>query len=220
MPRFGRSQRRFMPSGAQRQGKLGLNGQRRRVLQPPQIASNVAFGHTYRFLSTSATATGVTVGSLFGAAGTVCNAANSQVVSFIGAMRVTRVRMWTPPAAQGSAATCSIDWVGAVNSSNREVSDTTVSTAMPAHVDSVPPSRSLAEFWSNGSNAAATLFTLIAPVGTVIDVTMSLILYDEDANDAQVGISITTGTLGLVYYLSLDPNATHRYTPVSLTTTT
>jgi hypothetical protein len=99
-----------------------------------------------------------------------------------------------------------------------EVSDTTVSTATPAHLKAIPPSNSVAGFWMLSSNNN-NLFILTAPTGSIIDVDLDLIVQDDDAG-GQTQITVATATLGAVYYLSLDPNATHRYVPVSLTTTT
>jgi hypothetical protein len=76
---------------------------------------------------------------------------------------------------------------------------------------------SLASFWQGAG--ATTLCTITAPPGTIIDVHMSLILSDDDGV-ATAQSSVSTGTLSNYYYLSLDPNATHRFPPVSLTTTT
>lgn len=124
--------------------------------------------------------------------------------------------MWSPPASQGAAITCSVEWVGA-NSPNREYSDTSVSVATPAHVSCPPPPMSLAAFWQTASSA--TLFSLVAPVGSIIDIHLALILSDDDQG-SNTPISVASAVLGQSYYLSLDPNATHRYTPVSLVTTT
>jgi hypothetical protein len=184
--------------------------------RPPQFNSNVEVVHRYRFLSTSGTSTAITSQSLLLAAGSVCYAANANVVSFFGSVKVQSVSVWSPPASQGSASTCSVDWEGLANSPNREVSDSSVSVATPARIVSAPPPMSLASFWQTQS--ATTLFTLTAPVGSIIDVKLSLIAQDDDV--ASAATAVTTGTLAAVYYLSLDPNATHRYTPISLTTTT
>jgi hypothetical protein len=74
----------------------------------------------------------------------------------------------------------------------------------------------LASFWNtSGTNP---LVVLTAPSGTIIDVSLELILTDDEAGDATT--AVTTASLTTVYYLSLDPNATHRFVPVSLTTTT
>lgn len=179
------------------------------------IKSNVVLRHKYRFVSTSATSTGVTPQSILCAAGTICTVVNSVCTSFMGSFKVNRVSIWTPPASQGASATCSVDWPGFANSPSLEFSDTTVSVATPAYVSCAPPPMSLASFWQVSS--ATTLFTLVAPVGSIIDVELSLILQDNDV--AAAASAVATGILGSYYYLSLDPNATHRYTPVSLTTT-
>jgi len=186
----------------------------------PQLRSNIVLSHKYRFLSSSGTTTNVTSFSLGCAAGGVCTVANTTLTSFIGSLRVNQIEMWSPPAAQGSASTCSVEWnnTSDANNSALEISDTSVSTAVPAHIRCGPPRGSLASFWFN-PNANKALFALTAPPGTIIDVSVSLILYDDDYANPFVS-SIAAGVLGNTYYLSLDPNATHRFTPVSLTTTT
>jgi len=127
--------------------------------------------------------------------------------------------MWSPPASQGASATCSIEWAGYQNSPAIEYSDTTISVSQPAHISCRPPPLSLAAFWQ--VTGTTPLAQIIAPSGTIIDVVLSLILYDDDANITQATSSVSTaGILGLVYYLSLDSNATHRFVPVSLATTT
>lgn len=204
------------PQNKSRRGKASPKTSRARN-GPSQIASNIQLHHRFRFVSTNATPTAVTARSLLFASGGICTIANSFLSPIYASCKIGLIEMWSPPASQGASATCSVDWSGFANSPNREVSDTTVSVATPAHLVTQPPSMSLAKFWQQDSTT--TLFTLVAPVGTIIDVTLQLILNDGDAVSAQ-SQAVTTGTLGVLYYLSLDPNATHRYTPVSLTTTT
>jgi hypothetical protein len=181
------------------------------------IRSNIMLSHTYRFTSSSGTATAITVGSLFAAAGAMCTVANTQVQTLYNSVRVRNVSVWTPPAQQGTFATCSIEWLGSANSNTVEVSDTSNSVAIPARISSNPPRSSLASFWNTTSSVANTLFTLTAPSGAIIDVTLDLILSDDDVTNAVTAVA--AGALGFIYYLSLDPNSTHRYVPVSLTTT-
>jgi hypothetical protein len=159
----------------------------------------------------------VTPTSLLGAAGGIVAVANTTLTTIHSSVKVNQIDIWTPPASQGASATCSVNWVGYNNSPDREYSDTSVSVATPAHVTCSPPQQSLASFWQAAS--ATNLFVVTAPTGSIIDVHLSLIFADG-ADQAGTGISIATGVLGSNLYLSLDPNATHRYTPVSLTTTT
>jgi len=183
---------------------------------PPQIQSNVRVRHTYRFTSSSATATAITPTSTLGAMGGISAAANTNVSSFFGSFLVREVKIYTPPASQGAAATCSLEWIGLANSPNVEVSDTTVSVSDPAVIRARPPVNSLASFWQLASTTP--YMTLTAPVGSIIDISLEGVLFDDDV--AQAVNAVAASSLGSVYYLSLDPNATHRYAPVSLTTTT
>lgn len=171
--------------------------------------------HRFRFTSTSATATAITPTSLLGACGAMGTVVNAFVTTIADAVRVNLIEIWSPPASQGAAATCSVDFLGFGNSPNVEVSDTTVSVANPAHILTSPPAQSLASFWQVGG--ATTLFTITAPVGSIIDVHLSFIL--DDGGEVGQAIAVATSVVQTLYYLSLDPVATHRYTPVSLTTT-
>jgi hypothetical protein len=199
-----------------RQNKSSGMQSRAARMAPQQISSNIVLRHTYRFVSTSGLGTALTPTSLLCAAGTMGVVVNTQVNSFFASVRIRRIVIYTPPASQGSNATCSVDWVGFNNSPNIEQSDTTVSVAQPAIVSTSPPASSLASFWQVAGTA--TLCTLTAPTGSIIDVSLDLILTDDDAGTL-ANSTVATAALGIVYYLSLDPNATHRYTPVSLTTT-
>lgn len=203
------------PQSKLRRGKASPKTSKQSKNTPPQIKSNVELRHRYRFTSTSGTATSIIPNSILCAAGTICTIGNTSVTSIFGAVKLNRIEIWSPPATQGSTVTCSVDFVGNANSPNREYSDTSISVATPAHVNCSPPPQSLASFWQTGSTA---LCTITAPTGSIIDVVLSLILQDDDITVATSGVA--TGVLGTVYYLSLDSNSTHRYVPVSLTTTT
>jgi len=183
----------------------------------PQLRTNVVVSHTYRFVSTSGTATTVTNDSVIAALGNICTVTNTSVSAIAQSFHVRKLTLVSPPASQGASATCSVEWLAAavVSSTNMEVSDTTVSVAVPACVVSSPPANSNAAFWQTSSTNG--LFILTAPVGTVIDLAVDYILVDDPAFNKIT--TVATGVLGTMYYLSLDPNATHRYTPVSLTTT-
>jgi hypothetical protein len=100
------------------------------------------------------------------------------------------------------------------------VSDTSVSVSTPAHIHAVPPRSSTAGFWGSTSLPNNALFTMIAPSGSIIDISLDLILQDEDTvEEAAFTRAIASGTLGNMYYLALDNATGHTYVPVSLTTT-
>jgi len=202
-PRFGRSQRR---------GFLAIQA------GPPQLRSNVMLAHRYRFTSSSGTATTINSSSLLFAAGCVGSTTNSAVTTFFGSVRIRRVEVWAPPASQGAFSTCSLEFNGQAAANTMEISDTSVNPSEPAHIVAVPPKNSLASFWQTPDAGTNNLFVLMAPTGSIIDVVLDLVLWDdEDSNQTR---SVATAAVGKVYYLALDNgNATHIYTPVSLTTT-
>ena len=185
----------------------------------PSIQSNVLTNHTFRFTSSSGTATVITPVSILGACGVFTNVANTTVTCYNGSFKLHSVKVWTPPATQGSSATCSIDWAGnsgLATTTNSEISDTTVSTAIPAFIKAVPPKGCLASFWQN-SSVTTGLFILTAPSGSIIDLNVTTVV--NDADFGPTNITVATAVIGTNYFLSLDPNTTHRFTPVSLTTT-
>jgi hypothetical protein len=190
-------------------------------LKPPQIRSNVTVSHVYRFVNTGTNKVYITPEMLLTAAGTVCTVANTTCTSIFGAVKVNRLRVWGsfPGGSTNAPATVSVEWMGDANNiyqSNLEVSDTSNSVTAPAFVDCRPPRNSLAAFWQNTGTTAA-FFTLAAEQYSIVDVHLSLILYDDDADTTQATRTVTTGTLGLVYYLGLDSG--NQWEAVSLTTT-
>lgn len=194
---------------------------RGRDQHPPQIKSNLVFSHRYRFVANANAAVNITSRNLVRAAGYVCTTATNGA-SIVGSVRIKEVEMWAPPASQGAATTCSILWIGASSSvpgaSDIEYSDTSVSTAFPAHVRSRPPPKTLAgDFCQDNSTLA--MFSLVAPSGTIVDVDMELMLNDG-ATVATSNFTVASGTAGLVFYAPLDADtaAAAKLQPISLST--
>jgi hypothetical protein len=185
---------------------------------PPSLSSNVTLNHTFRFVSASSTVQAITAKSLCLAAGCTGTVTNTTVTSPFASVKLNHISIWSPPSSQGSAVTCSVEWASQSNANNREVSDTSVSVATPAHIRSRPPLNSLASFWQAPGIADNQLCNLVAPSGSIIDVNLSLIMQDDD-NGSAITRSVATAVIGTIYYLALDNATGHVYTPVSLTTT-
>lgn len=183
---------------------------------PPQLNSNIIKHHKFRFSVTSAFTGSVSIAKILGALGTVCTVVNTTVTAFNRSFKIRKIELWTPPPAQGSLATTSIEWLGSENSPSREVSDTVMSVSRPGHIVMKPPKNSLASFWQQG-NSNTVLFSLVAPVGTVIDFSVDYIEYDDEATN--ISIAVATGVLGNIYYLALDHGTSDKVVPVSLSTT-
>jgi hypothetical protein len=180
---------------------------------PNQFRANPEVTRRYRFTSTSATLTAISPALLLNASGVLAATAILGYQIF-QSVKVRMIEIWTPPASQGAAATCSVLFPVATNTQAREVSDTTVSVSQPAHVRCGPPANSLAGFW-NGTTGT-TMFSLVAPPGSVIDVTISLVMGD---NSVSTSVVLVGATIGRVYYCALDSGtaAGSIYPPVSLT---
>lgn len=214
-----------MPKSKKNNTKKRQQGARANQVQslrfgPPQLKTNVVIRHTFRFLArTGATSSGITASQILGICGNICDVANTAVVSIAGSAKVHSVSVWSPVAAQGAGATCSVEWrdAGGANAfaSEMESSDTSISVSQPAHIRTTPPKESGAAFWFGAS--ANILFVLTAPVASIVDVDLSFIL--NDSGSAGVPATVATGALGVNYWLALDGTTNHFYQPVSLTTT-
>lgn len=191
-------------------------------LGPRAMRTNLEFRHQFRFTSSSATATSITDITLLAAAGVLATSTTVGHTLWQG-VRVNQIEIWTPPASQGAAATCSVAFPPASGIGSfampREITDTTVSVSQPAHVITSPPPGSLCGFWQNGS-ASGALMTLTAPVGSIIDIWVSLVAKDGDTGYTANTATLVGATVGAVYYTSLDSktSAGSVYHPVGLTT--
>jgi len=186
----------------------------------PQIETNVRLTHTFRFVASSAFNGQIYQSGIIGAMGTIGRIINASVANIFATAKIHRVKCMAPISSQGTAATVSINWFGTNNNTpNKEVSDTSVSTAEPAYISTSPPRKSIGEDWFEFSAGSSSyIFTLVCPTGTVIDLTVSGIMADGPTDTATQS-NIGTATVGVIYYLALDYPTSHILVPVSLTTT-
>lgn len=186
-------------------------------VHPPKLVTTVEIRRTFRFQSTNATTTVISNNNILGALGVCGYVTNSLGRTMTDAFKLHRVRLWGPTVS-GTATTVSILWNSASifeSSSNKLVTDTSVSESYPAFVDSVPPLNSNSAFWQTASSSG--LLYLTVPVGGIIDIDVSYTLCDGAGGG--VGITLATVVLGTYYYLALDGPTTAHYTPIGLATT-
>jgi hypothetical protein len=181
---------------------------------PPQIPTNVCVTRTYRFRATAGGEYLIVQGDLMSVGGGMTTAINSSCTLLAGAYKIHSVKMWGPVLASGPT-TVGIEWFSAFgNLRCKQVSDTTVSTAFPAYVESSPPSGSNAEFISGAGSA--NVLSLLCPLDAVIDIHMSHYLQDNMAISTK-GVT-TAPTLGQMFWFALDSG--NYLVPVALSTTT
>jgi len=202
----GRNRKQSRPAG-------GANG-------PTQFSSNVRLNHKFRFTAASAFNHALSPFDIGGALGSVGTVTNSTVTCFVESFKIRKIEVWSSPASQGANSTVSLDWVGFGNSPNIEFSDTTLSVTKNAHIVTSPPQNSLCHFWQNVSDVTS-LFTLVCPMNSIVDLSLDMILADQEVGLVAI-TGLTTVVLGHIYYLALDRGnaGTNVLVPVSLNTTT
>lgn len=185
-------------------------------IRPRQILSNPEMQKTFRFTCPATIGRqSVSVYGLIGMAGTICTATNTTAYPFFNSVRIKKIEMWAGIPSSASQATVACEWEsGYSTANNREVVDTTTSPSYPAHIVAIPPPQSLVSFWQQPANNL--MCYLSGPAGTIIDVTVALVAYDDQG--ANTPFSVATAAVGNVYYLYLDyPN--HAIVPLTLTST-
>jgi len=166
---------------------------------PGTLKANVELSHKFRFLSTGAFNGAIQDTFLLAACGVV-NTTTTAASSIAQSVKLLSVEVWAPVSAQGAAVTVSLLWPTTGQNMGREVSDTSVSVSKVAHIMSKPPKFSDSSFWNNG--AGTTLFNLVVPTASIIDVSLSYVLNDN--NTAPVSVVTVGGNVGRLTYGYLD----------------
>jgi hypothetical protein len=178
---------------------------------PPKLLVTPHFKQTFRFVSSSASASNITLASLLGMCGTIGTVTNSKVAAWTASLRILKVTVW-PPGGSG-ASDVALDWA---NGTSDQVPDNVEDASMPSGVTVskafvfTPPSRSLAGFWLNNVSSAVTIFNLYYPAGAIIDVHVDIrlgVVYEP------LAITVATAVVGNVYYLALDGPSSNKLVP-------
>lgn len=182
-------------------------------MDPPAINSNVRISHKFRYVASAAIVdVGIVSDDLIMACGGMA-VATTTVAALARTAKLKSVTVWTPTATSTTPTTCSVEWPASQRSPSSEVSDTSINVSRPAHIVARPPKESLSSFWFDESTNA-TVFTLNAPIGSVVDVELEYYLLD--GTTAAVQNTVTGATTGRIYYGYLDGDTNHLLVPVSL----
>jgi len=186
----------------------------------PMFKSNIPVSHTFRFLATSNFNANISTGNVGAVPGVVCYVLNTTGREIIETFKIKRVKIWSPPPSIGGSATCSVEWysnsTAQLFGSSKEISDTSINVSSPAFISTSPPVGCSASFWQDVVASSTSLFNMVAPAGSIIDLSLDYILLD-DAN-AAAAYTFTSGaaTLGTLYYIGLDSSG-NKLVPVSKT---
>jgi hypothetical protein len=135
------------------------------------------------------------------------------VLRLIAGIKLNRIEMYGNTSSTPSTVT--VEWLSNYGPSS-EISDTSTSTASPAHLVSSPPPQSLASFWSMiGINESESLFNVTAGTGTILDIWCDIVLLDGQGNTVAT-TSSASGTYFYVSYLDGPGAASPIWSPTSV----
>lgn len=168
-----------------------------RVQIPPQLRSTFICSKTVRFLanaSVDSTIRAIDLADLLYVATSATTA-----TSVIGGIRLKRLRVWSP-AEVGAA--INVEFVQNtttfIGSPSIRFNDRCVSTAYPAYVECSPPENSLSGFWISGSaTSTGSVVNLDLSDGSVVDLSLEIVLLDSEAGQALTIAGGVPGTLAL-----------------------
>ncbi len=193
-----------------------------RVAELSQYISQPIYRKTIRYTTSAGnTQLGVGIKPLLFGLGGMCTTAGTggTLTSLCQCFRLRRVQIWSVPPSAGATATVEINWFPSGSADlvpAYELSNTSMSISVPAHVSSTPPRNTLASFWQNPTTASSgLLFVLTAPADSIVEVDLDFILSDNEQSVVQYSTASTV-TLGKVYYVCLD-GGSGTIVPVNLT---
>jgi hypothetical protein len=183
---------------------------------PPQMDITPNCRHTYRFVCNNVASVTCTNQDILGAIGGICTVGNSKVRAWASSFKLHSLKMW--PSANTTTTPTYADcfWgAGAYGSKDAEfLKAVPGGCTVTGQVTFKPPKGCFAENWiSNTISGNYVIMGLQCSIGTIVDVDLSFTLTNQvpPANS-----SISTGTLGNIYYLCLDGSSTHQYTAYGL----
>jgi len=176
---------------------------------PPVFDAALSSKHRFRFQA-SAPLVNTIIGTanLLGLLKMAVTATSAQ--SLLTAVRIKRVAIWGPPAADLVPVTTSIEYsvgTGAANIGNRPrvFSDTSVGSTRVAAVSISPDPQSAASMWQLRQTTATTngaVFILNGPANSIVDVDMDVVIQNGETASAA---AVTVGaTVGVIYADALD----------------
>lgn len=188
---------------------------------PPQYQAVPNFKQKFRYQASAAvTNVIVTTADLM----SMLVVANTTIAStaLISAFRLRKVSLWAPPAADLVPVTASVEFANILANSGfgqkRYVhSDSSVGATRVAAVRATPPLGTPAASYQNVTSATQTTngcdIILNGPIGMIVDIDIDMVL--QNGEIPFTGPVITGGTVGTIYWNTLDGTATGILKPLN-----
>ncbi len=185
---------------------------RPRASGPAAVNQPITIRRSLRFMakdSTAETPTTITATDIIGACGAMCTTSNSIAHPIARSFRIHRVNMWSSTVGKP----ISIVWYDE-ESAEKSIGtmDIPVSTSHPAHI-SLPPPPAWRE-WVEPTGGS--VFLIEGPQYTIVDLDLTYTLSNGSAGGT---IAISTGVVGVLYFMPLD-GSSDIWLPVGLVDTT
>ncbi len=182
--------------------------------QPPPWTAHPRFIRKIRYLASGAVAATIVSNDMIFGAGSLA-ATTTAIYNVTRSYRLLSVEVWAPPAAQGSTSTVTLRWPATQSSPVVDVSDTSSSVSINAHIKTSPPKESTVGFWqAMGTNN--NMFLLTCPTSSIVDVVFEYIFSDLAA--ANNSSAVVGATVGQLYFTALDRSTSNVLSPVALST--
>ncbi len=173
----------------------------RLLAHPPSFSPSVLVSKTFRFQSNAVATTAITFSNLLD----IWNVAATATTAYrlFDRVRIRRIEVWAV-GATNVPATIYIDWAGITVGSagpSLRVSDTSVGSTTPAHINAKPPSTAACSLWQAQSTNVA--FFISGPINTIIDLHLSGYV-DDNGSGTSVVAAPAGATPGANYFRGLD----------------
>jgi len=202
-------------SNGARRNRRSTRATQRIVPHPTQFQSTITSSRKARFSgAVAATAVPLTRGQLLNHL--FVNASSGTTNwRLLSAIKINRIEIWTPGTSAFVPATCYVEWISE-QGPTKIVSDTSITTEC-AYVNTTPPPRSLAGFWSvTGTAESDVLCILNIPVNSIVDLSYSYVL--QNGETPVQFTSTNNGVAGTVYMNTLFGDSNGDVVPVSYST--
>lgn len=144
---------------------------------------------------------------------------SSAAYRVFGAAKLNSIEVWSGNATGNAVNTIEVEL--ATNNPNfgsmsKIFSDSAIGTANVAHVKAIPPRDSFSGAWlPTVGSTEYVLAYLTLPLGSIVDVNMTVDLIDEEAATPVTG-TVSAATLGVLYTRSLDNHSSNVILPVGV----
>lgn len=200
-----------------RKHKGGSQGSSSAPFTTPQVGNyipNPVFSRTFRYQATTASTTGTVTNPNLLLSQLILATSATTGNSVFNKVKINWIKIWGPVPTAFTPVTVGVEFrsvLAPLGSSEKQYTDTSVSTTFPAYVKAKPIPGTTAAMWQGQSTVSSIFLTF--PVNAIVDVNCSFTLDNFATGVANTLVGATTG---VVYFKPVD--STGFLVPVSFQT--